>query len=76
MRIEKYFLLYGLLFFSVLGWSQNQKIDSLVSALQKSRNDIDKAELLNAIADQYKTSDPKLMLDYAQKAFDLAQNMD
>lgn len=76
MRIEKYFLLYGLLFFSVFGWSQNQKLDSLVSALQKTRNDIDKAELLNAISDQYKTSDPKLMLAYAQKAFDLAQKID
>lgn len=76
MRIEKYFFLYGLLFFVVLGWSQNQKTDSLVSALSKTRNDIDKAELLNAIADQYKTSDPKQMLDYAQKAYDLAQKID
>ncbi|NNT72524.1 tetratricopeptide repeat protein [Flavobacterium sp. IMCC34852] len=76
MRIEKYFLLFGLLLFSVLGWSQNQKLDSLVSVLPKTKNDIDKAELLNAIADQYKTSNPKQMLDYAQKAFDLAQKID
>ncbi|WP_284651776.1 tetratricopeptide repeat-containing sensor histidine kinase [Flavobacterium terrisoli] len=76
MRIEKYFLLVGSLLFSVVCWSQNQKTDSLISVLQKTRNDIDKAALLNTIADQYKTSDPKLMLDYAQKAYDLAQKID
>ncbi|WP_291127727.1 tetratricopeptide repeat-containing sensor histidine kinase [Flavobacterium sp. UBA7682] len=75
MKIEKYFPLYFLLLFSMVSWSQNQKIDSLVSLLNKTRNDIDKAQLLNAIADQYKTSDPKLMLDYAQKAYDLAQKI-
>lgn len=75
MKIEKYFPLYFLLLFSMVSWSQNQKTDSLVSLLNKTRNDIDKAQLLNAIADQYKTSDPKLMLDYAQKAYDLAQKI-
>lgn len=76
MKIEKYFLLYCLLLSSAAGWSQNQKVDSLVLVLQKTRNDIDKAELLNDIADQYKTSNPKLMMEYAQKAFDLARKID
>ncbi|MFN3755242.1 tetratricopeptide repeat protein [Flavobacterium sp.] len=75
MKIEKYFLLCAFMLISVVCWSQNQKADSLISVLQKTRNDIDKAQLLNAIADQYKTSDPKLMLDYAQKAYVLAQKI-
>ncbi|MEK8180304.1 tetratricopeptide repeat protein [Flavobacterium buctense] len=75
MKIEKYFPLYFLLLFSIVSWSQNQKIDSLVFVLKKTRNDIDKAQLFNAIADQYKTRDPKLMLDYAQRAYDLAQKI-
>jgi len=75
MKIEKYFLLYVLLLSSIVTWSQNQKADSLISVLQKTRNDIDRAQLLNAIADQYKTSDPKQMLVYAQKAHDLAKKI-
>jgi tetratricopeptide (TPR) repeat protein len=61
-------------FFSVA--AQNTKADSLITVLGKTKNDIDKAQLLNAIADAYKTSDPKAMKGYAQKAFDLAQKTD
>lgn len=56
--------------------AQNTKADSLITVLGKTKNDIDKAQLLNAIADAYKTSDPKSMKVYAQKAFDLAQKTD
>ena len=56
--------------------AQNTKADSLIAVLGKTKNDIDKAQLLNAIADAYKTSDPKAMLTYAKKAFDLAQKTD
>lgn len=66
--------LWCLAFFSVA--AQNTKADSLITVLGKTKNDIDKAQLLNAIADQYKTSDPKAMLVYAQKAYDLSQKMD
>ncbi|WP_412465121.1 tetratricopeptide repeat-containing sensor histidine kinase [Flavobacterium mekongense] len=61
-------------FFSAV--AQNTKTDSLLTVLSKTKNDIDKAQLLNAIADQYKTSDPKAMLVYAKKAYDLSQKMD
>lgn len=56
--------------------AQNSKADSLITVLGKTKNDIDKAQLLNAIADAYKNSDPKAMKVYAQKAFDLAQKTD
>lgn len=61
-------------FFSAV--AQNTKTDSLLTVLSKTKNDIDKAQLLNAIANQYKTSDPKAMLVYAKKAYDLSQKMD
>ena len=52
--------------------SQNRKADSLVLILPKAKNDIDKVQLLNAIADEYKNSDPKLMLVYGNQALQLA----
>lgn len=76
MKIEKYIVLYCLLFLSAFGWSQNRKADNLLLVLQKTRNDIDRAQVLNDIADQYKTSNPKLMMDYAQKALDLSRKID
>ena len=56
-------------------FSQNNAIDSLVVVLQKTKNDINKAQLLNEIANQYKTSDPQKMLQYAQKALQLSQKI-
>ncbi len=64
--------MFALLAFSVASRAQNQKIDSLVSVLQKTKNDIDKAQLLNAVADEYKATDPKLMQKYATEALQLA----
>jgi tetratricopeptide (TPR) repeat protein len=61
-----------LLILSAACWAQNLTADSLVSVLQKTKNDIDKAKLLNAIADEYKSSDPKLMLKYANQALELS----
>ena len=43
------------------GFAQNKAIDSLLVVLQISKNDIDRTQTLNAIADAYKTSDPKLI---------------
>lgn len=55
--------------------SQNKAADSLVNLLNATKNDIDKVAILNAIASQYKTSDPKLMNDYAVKALVLSQKI-
>ncbi|MGC4041357.1 MAG: tetratricopeptide repeat protein [Flavobacterium sp.] len=72
MKIVKNFVLCFLLNLSAVCWAQNQKTDSLVAVLQKAKNDIDKAKLLNAIADEYKSGNPKLMADYANQALQLA----
>lgn len=52
--------------------AQNERMDSLTIALKRAKNDIDKVETLNAIADEYKTSDPQKMLQFAQQALQLA----
>ena len=75
MKIVKSLSLYFLLVFSLVSWSQDPKADSLISVLKKTRNDIDKAKLLNAISDEYKSSDPKLMLQYANEALQLASKI-
>ena len=73
--MKKPILLYLLIISFTAGFAQNKKIDSLLVVLQKSKNDIDKTQTLNAIADAYKTSDPKLMQQYAIKALQLAQKL-
>ena len=56
-------------------FSQNKKIDSLTTVLNSAKTDIDKAQLFNAIADEYKTSDPKKMLQFAKNALQLSQKI-
>lgn len=61
--------------FSVSGHAQNTSIDSLKLALTNSKNDIDKVQLLNGIAVEYQSSDPKLVLEYANKALQLSKKI-
>ena len=56
-------------------YTQTQTIDSLVLVLKKSKNDIDKTQNLNAIANEYKTVNPNIMMDYATKALQLSQKI-
>ena len=72
MKIVRNLTLTLLFFFSAVCWSQNKTADSLVSVLQKTKNDIDRAKILNLIADVYKSTDPKLMLQYANQALQLS----
>ena len=58
-----------------LAQSQNKTIDSLKIVLKHSKNDIDKSQTLNAIANELKYSDPKLMMSYATKALQLSQKI-
>ncbi|GGD31687.1 tetratricopeptide repeat-containing sensor histidine kinase [Flavobacterium orientale] len=55
--------------------SQNAVTDSLLTALENSKNEIEKTQILNAISDYYKSSDPKRMKEYAQKALQLSQKI-
>lgn len=68
-----YFILLLFLFSSLFVFSQNKTIDSLTLILTQIKNDNEKAKILNAIADQYKTSDANLMIDFSAKALQLSQ---
>jgi len=72
---RKLCLLFFLILVSFSVLSQNKTIDSLGIVFQKTKNDIDKVVLLNAIASEYKSSNPKLMQDYAQKALQLSKKI-
>ncbi|NUY80842.1 tetratricopeptide repeat protein [Flavobacterium sp. MAH-1] len=66
-------LLAFLLFICTLASAQS--VDSLVAQLPKSKNDIDRADLLNAVSDGYKTSDASKVTEYAGKALDLSRRI-
>jgi hypothetical protein len=53
--------------------AQNKEIDSLKNVLNESKNDIDKVNIYNLISDNYKTSNPNMMVDYANKALQLSK---
>ncbi len=74
MKIYHYFLI---LFFitSVKAISQNVTADCLIQVFQKTKNDIDKAQLLNGISTAYGADNPKLMIDYAEKALQLSKKI-
>lgn len=55
--------------------AQTERMDSLTTVLKRVKNDIDKVEILNAIADECKTSDPKMMLQFAQQALQLSKKI-
>ena len=71
----KYFLTVCFSSLVISSWCQSTKADSLISVLQRTQNDIDKAKLLNTIADTYKSSNPKLMLQYANEALTLSRKI-
>jgi tetratricopeptide (TPR) repeat protein len=63
------------LFWFAISFSQSKVVDSLINVLKQSKNDIEKTQNLNAVANEYKFSDPKLMIDYATKALQLSQKI-
>jgi tetratricopeptide (TPR) repeat protein len=68
-------LLYSFLFISIIIQAQDKVMDSLQNELKNAKNDIDKTIALNAIADQYKYSDPNKMVEYGNQALQLAQKI-
>ena len=70
-----HYLLFLSLAVSVQAISQHKAADSLIKAFQNAKNDIDKAELLNAIASEYRADNPNQMLNYAGKALQLSQKI-
>lgn len=75
MRKLKYVVLILLWIFPLLIFSQNPTLDSLNNALGKARNDIDRAQILNAVANEYKESDPKKMIEFAAQALVLSKKI-
>ncbi len=71
MRLK--FVLYFLLVFSGTVSGQEPVLDSLINRLDKSTSNLDKTKLFNTISNQYKYSDPDKMLDFGNKALDLAK---
>ena len=73
LQMKKFIIIYFTFFgFAVM---QSQSIDRLTAVLKQSKNDIEKAQNLNALADAYKTTDPKLMMAYSTKALQLSQKI-
>uniref|UniRef100_UPI0030DA4447 tetratricopeptide repeat protein n=1 Tax=uncultured Planktosalinus sp. TaxID=1810935 RepID=UPI0030DA4447 len=65
-----FFLLYAL-----IGFAQEQQIDSLETLLNQNQNDIEKAQALNTLAGLYITKSPEESFSYAQQALQLAQKI-
>jgi tetratricopeptide (TPR) repeat protein len=75
MKKIQHLLLSLFLVFPVIVFSQSKAIDSLNTLLGQAKNDIDKAQLLNAISSEYRQSDPKKTLEFAQKALSLSRKI-
>jgi tetratricopeptide (TPR) repeat protein len=73
--MKKLIFLYLILCSFVLVQAQTKKADSLKTVLLHTKNDIDKAQTLNALADEYKTIDPKPMQVYAAQALTLSKKI-
>ena len=73
--MNKIRFLYSILLLSFLGFAQQKSADSLMQVLGKTKNDIDKTNLLNAISDSYKVVDPKKMFVFGNQALDLAKKI-
>jgi tetratricopeptide (TPR) repeat protein len=53
--------------------AQDKVMDSLQNEVTNVSNNFERAKLYNAISNQYKYSDPSRMLEYGNRAFQLAE---
>ena len=74
--MKKLVYIYLFLLCSTILFGQTKNSESLKVELKKAKNDIEKAEILNELADSYKASNPDLLLDYATKALQLSQKIE
>ena len=75
IKMKTKIILYLFLFLSIAIQAQDKVMDSLQNEFKKAKNDIDKTIVLNAIADQYKYSDPTKMAEYGNQALQLAKKI-
>ena len=73
--MNKVRFLYSILLFSFFGFAQQKAADSLMQILGKTKNDIDRVNILNAISDCYKVVDSKNMFVFGNQALDLAKKI-
>jgi tetratricopeptide (TPR) repeat protein len=73
--MRKSILLLFALFCMLPALSQQKTLDSLKTALSRSRNDIDRAQLLNSVSAEYRQTDAKQMIQYAEKALVLSKKI-
>jgi len=74
-QINKYLLFILMIInFSINIFSQSNA-DSLIKVLNTTKIDSSKAKILNKICWELKSTEPKLALDYAQKAFDISKKI-
>ena len=73
IKIINPFVVFFFCTFSIL--AQDQQLDSLKAVLSTPENDIQKVEVLNKIADIYKTKNPEETKKYAQEALVLSQKI-
>ena len=66
-------VIVAFLLISLFANAQNKVVDSLTNLLNTSKSEIKKAQLLNQISDEYKTINPKDMIDFASRALQLSQ---
>lgn len=71
--IRKPFYLF-MIFFSVMGYSQNSKTDSLKSLVKTAADDTTRVNLLNTISYSLFTSAPAEAVDYGKQALNLAES--
>ena len=75
MSISRKFFFLFMIFFSVKGYSQDSKTDSLKSLIQTTSDDSSKVNLLNSISYNLFTSAPAEAIDYGKQALNLAEKI-
>jgi len=73
--MNKVRFLYSIVLFYFFGFAQQKAADSLMQILGKTKNDIDRVNVLNAISDSYKVVDSKKMFVFGNQALDLAKKI-
>jgi len=64
------------IFFFANAFSQEAVVDSLQQVLKNSKDDIEKATVLNELASAYQEFNPKLLKEYSQRALAVSRKID
>jgi len=72
-HLLKYLISCLFCFLPLLGFSQQDKIDSLLNLIESSKEDSNKVNLLNQLCQQYRNDDPEKAMKYGNLAISLAE---